>query len=68
MRTRREGELQDEKRPQEKKQKTPPGQENGLEGETARRRTPNQFHNFKQRDTDYETLMLQQVKERVQGE
>jgi len=68
VRTRRDVELQDEKRRQEKRQKTPSGQENGLARETARRRTPNQFHNFKQRDTDYETLMLQQVKERVQGE
>lgn len=68
VRTRRDVELQDEKRRQEKRQKTPSGQENGLAREAARRRTPNQFHNFKQRDTDYETLMLQQVKERVQGE
>lgn len=30
------------------------------------RRAPNQFHNFEQRDTDYDALMLKQVKEWVQ--
>ena len=29
------------------------------------RRKPNQFHNFKQRDTDYDALVLKQLKERV---
>lgn len=31
------------------------------------RKTQNQFHNFKQRDTDYDALMLKQVKEWVGG-
>lgn len=32
------------------------------------RRAPNQFHNFDQRDTDYDALMLKQVKEWVEIE
>ena len=31
----------------------------------ARKGAPNQFHNFKQRDTDYDALVLKQVKEWV---
>lgn len=31
----------------------------------ARKGAPNQFHNFKQRDTDYDALVLRQVKEWV---
>lgn len=31
----------------------------------ARRKSNNQFHNFKQRDTDYDALVLKQLKERV---
>lgn len=34
----------------------------------GRKGTPNQFHNFKQRDTDYDALVLKQVKEWVGGE
>lgn len=33
----------------------------------GRKSPPNQFHNFKQRDTDYDALMLKQVKEWVGG-
>ena len=32
---------------------------------TRSRKAPNQFHNFEQRDTDYDALMLKQVKEWV---
>lgn len=35
------------------------------QGSGARKGTPNQFHNFKQRDTDYDALVLKQVKEWV---
>ena len=68
VRTRRDVELQDEKRRQEKKQKSASVQENGSAREAGRRRAPNQFHNFKQRDTDYDALVLQRLKERVQEE
>lgn len=34
----------------------------------GRKGAPNQFHNFKQRDTDYDALVLKQVKEWVGGE
>lgn len=68
VRTRRDVELQDEKRLQEKKKKSGSVQENGSAREASRRRAPNQFHNFKQRDTDYDALVLQRLKERVQEE
>ena len=32
---------------------------------SGRKGAPNQFHNFKQRDTDYDALVLKQVKEWV---
>lgn len=35
------------------------------QGSRARKGAPNQFHNFEQRDTDYDALMLKQVKEWV---
>lgn len=35
------------------------------QGSGARKNTSNQFHNFKQRDTDYDALVLKQVKEWV---
>lgn len=35
------------------------------QGNSARKNTSNQFHNFKQRDTDYDALVLKQVKEWV---
>ena len=40
--------------------------EAGREG--GRRRAANQFHNFKQRDTDYDALVLKQLRERVNGQ
>ena len=33
----------------------------------GKKNSQNQFHNFKQRDTDYDALMLKQVKEWVGG-
>ena len=35
------------------------------QGNRTRKGAPNQFHNFEQRDTDYDALMLKQVKEWV---
>jgi DnaD/phage-associated family protein len=35
------------------------------QGDRTRKGAPNQFHNFEQRDTDYDALMLKQVKEWV---
>ena len=35
------------------------------QGKRTRKGAPNQFHNFEQRDTDYDALMLKQVKEWV---
>ena len=35
------------------------------QGSRPRKGAPNQFHNFEQRDTDYDALMLKQVKEWV---
>lgn len=35
------------------------------QGNRTRKGVPNQFHNFEQRDTDYDALMLKQVKEWV---
>lgn len=40
---------------------SPSGQQAG----NGRKGAPNQFHNFKQRDTDYDALVLKQVKEWV---
>lgn len=37
----------------------------GSQGSRTRKGAPNQFHNFEQRDTDYDALMLKQVKEWV---
>ncbi len=36
---------------------------NGAAAQNNRKTSQNQFHNFKQRDTDYDALMLQNVKE-----
>ena len=36
------------------------------QGGRTRKGAPNQFHNFEQRDTDYDALMLKQVKEWVE--
>ncbi len=37
----------------------------GQSQDSGRRKSNNQFHNFKQRDTDYDALVLKQLKERV---
>ncbi len=37
--------------------------ETGAAAQNNRKTSQNQFHNFKQRDTDYDALMLQNVKE-----
>ena len=41
------------------------GKSASLQGSAARKGAPNQFHNFEQRDTDYDALMLKQVREWV---
>ena len=38
-------------------------QDAGAAAQNNRKTSQNQFHNFKQRDTDYDALMLQNVKE-----
>ena len=46
-------------------QKYDSGVSSARQGSGARKNTSNQFHNFKQRDTDYDALVLKQVKEWV---
>ena len=46
-------------------QKYDSGVSSARQGSAARKNTSNQFHNFKQRDTDYDALVLKQVKEWV---
>lgn len=63
----------DTKRTAEKEEKSSgerrrSGQEdrgNGVQQSRSRKGAPNQFHNFEQRDTDYDALMLKQVREWV---
>ena len=69
VRTRADVEALDEKRGKSR------GQDGGAAGQGHskygqpqdgnRRKSNNQFHNFKQRDTDYDALVLKQLKERV---
>ena len=46
-------------------QKYDSGVSSARQGSGARKNSSNQFHNFKQRDTDYDALVLKQVKEWV---
>ena len=46
-------------------QKYDSGVSSATQGSGARKNSSNQFHNFKQRDTDYDALVLKQVKEWV---
>lgn len=46
-------------------QKYDSGVASARQGSGARKNSSNQFHNFKQRDTDYDALVLKQVKEWV---
>ena len=72
VRTRADVEAMDEKRTKARAQggngqtqgSRGPGGQNGGQGDGGRRKS-NQFHNFKQRDTDYDALVLKQLKERV---
>ena len=48
-------------------QKYDSGVSSARQGSGTRKNSSNQFHNFKQRDTDYDALMLKQVKEWVGG-
>ena len=72
VRTRADVEAMDEKRTKARAQvgngQTQGGRgsggQNGGQGDGGRRKS-NQFHNFKQRDTDYDALVLKQLKERV---
>ncbi len=41
------------------------GAQGGGSADGGRKKSSNQFHNFKQRDTDYDALVLKQLKERV---
>ena len=66
VRTRQDVEQMDEKR---KAKKSPaPLQEGTAARGGGYRKTANQFHNFKQRDTDYDALVLQQMQEWVKGQ
>ena len=46
-------------------QKYDSGVSSARQGSGTRKNSSNQFHNFKQRDTDYDALVLKQVKEWV---
>lgn len=50
---------------EKKLQKYDSGVSSARQGSGARKNSSNQFHNFKQRDTDYDALVLKQVKEWV---
>ena len=72
VRTRADVEAMDEKRTKSRAQgaggQAQGGRSSGGQGAgqaDGGRRKPNQFHNFKQRDTDYDALVLKQLKERV---
>ncbi len=60
--TKREVEIQDQRRKEARKSSG----SRTVQGESqVRSKTVNQFHNFSQRDTDYDALMLKQIRERV---
>lgn len=72
VRTKADVEALDEKRSKSRAQgtggQTQGGRSSGGQGAgqaDGGRRKSNQFHNFKQRDTDYDALVLKQLKERV---
>ncbi|WP_320938315.1 DnaD domain protein [Enterocloster lavalensis] len=72
VRTKADVEALDEKRSKSRVQgaggQTQGGRSSGGQGAgqaDGGRRKSNQFHNFKQRDTDYDALVLKQLKERV---
>ncbi|MDR3758213.1 MULTISPECIES: DnaD domain protein [Enterocloster] len=72
VRTKADVEALDEKRSKSRAQgaggQTQGGRSTGGQGAgqaDGGRRKSNQFHNFKQRDTDYDALVLKQLKERV---
>ena len=72
VRTKADVEALDEKRSKSRAQgaggQTQGGRSTGGQGASQAdggRRKSNQFHNFKQRDTDYDALVLKQLKERV---
>ena len=67
VRTRQDVDKLDEERKAKKASLTGGGSQAAAARDGGRRKAPNQFHNFKERDTDYDALVLQQMREWVKG-